>query len=141
MYCGNMSRSIGTYLEVDKLKFNLISASVEYIIDHGNEVKDLINYLEDFISIDGIRYQNYSIELTNKLKLYGLSGIISFIMKNEYDNVISFGESMDLVYSIDLIKDNLDLKYFMNRNRKIENFYLFQILMRSIKNFQVIELY
>tara|TARA_X000000368_G_C22474887_1_gene469354 strand:+ start:63 stop:488 length:426 start_codon:yes stop_codon:yes gene_type:complete len=141
MYCGNISKSIGTYLEVEEFKFNLLNAGIEYLSSNSKEVTDLIDYLKDFISIEGICYQNYSIELTNKLKLYGLSGIISFIMKNEFDNVISFGESMDFIFSIDLIKDNLELKYFINERKKIENFYLFQILMRSIKNFKVIELY
>lgn len=141
MYCENISRSIGTYLELDEFKFNLLNASIEYLSNKDKELIDLINYLKDFISIEGICYQNYSIELTNKLKLYGLSGIISFIMKNEYDNVITFGESMDFIFSINLIIDNLSLKYFLNESKNIENFYLYQILMKSIKNFKVIEIY
>ena len=141
MYCENISRSIGTYLELDEFKFNLLNASIEYLSNKDKELIDLINYLKDFISIEGICYQNYSIELTNKLKLYGLSGIISFIMKNEYDNVITFGESMDFIFSVNLIIDNLSLKYFLNESKNIENFYLYQILMKSIKNFKVIEIY
>ena len=141
MICDGLNRSIGSYLEVDNLKYDLINASIEFLEREPGCTNELIIYLKDFISIDGINYQNYSIELTNKIKLYGLNGIVCFIMKNEFDNIMSVGESMDFIFSLDIIKDSLNMKYFTNNYKKIENFYLFQILMKSIKNFKIIEFY
>ena len=77
------------------------------------ETDELICYLKDFIGIDGINYRNYSLELNNKLKLFGLEGVVAFIMKNENNNVMSVGEAMDFVFSLDLIKEYIDFKYFI----------------------------
>ena len=90
-------------------------------------------FKKDFIGIDGINYRNYSLELNNKLKLFGLEGVVAFIMKNENNNVMSVGEAMDFVFSLDLIKEYIDFKYFIKDEKIIENFYLFSILMKAIK--------
>ena len=67
--------------------------------------------------------------------------IVTFIMKNENNNVMSVGEAMDFMFSLDLIKKYIDIKYFIKDEKIIENFYLFSILMKAIKKFKVLEFY
>ena len=79
-----------------------------------------------FYRNNGINYRNYSLELNNKLKLFSLEGVVAFIMKNENNNVMSVGEAMDFVFSLDLIKIFIDFKYFIKDEKIIENFICFQ---------------
>ena len=139
--CHDETKSIGTYHEVELLKKNLINSSILFLGTDMLETDEMICYLKDFIGIDGINYRNYSLELNNKLKLFGLEGVVAFIMKNENNNVMSVGEAMDFVFSLDLIKEYIDFKYFIKDEKIIENFYLFSILMKAIKNFRVLEFY
>lgn len=139
--CYNETRSIGTYHEVELLKKNLINSCILFLDTDILETDDIICYMNEFIDEEGINYRNYSLELNNKLKLFGLEGIVTFIMKNENNNVMSVGEAMDFMFSLDLIKKYIDIKYFIKDEKIIENFYLFSILMKAIKNFKVLEFY
>ena len=67
-------------------------------------VEICIDYLQDFISDYGIVYSNFSLDLNNILSLYNLNGIVTFIMKNDNNNVMSPGESVDFMCSIDRLK-------------------------------------
>lgn len=137
--CNNISKSVGTYHEVDLLKKNLIDASIK-VLRTEDDTDDYIDYFRGFLDYDGINYSNYSMEYNNILKLYKLYGIIIFIMKNENNNVMSIGESVDFMCSIDYIKDNIDIKYF-NGDKDVENFYLAEIFMNSIKNHELVEFF
>lgn len=137
--CNNISKSVGTYHEVDLLKKNLIDASIK-VLRTEDDTDDYIDYLRGFLDYDGINYSNYSLEYNNILKLYKLHGIIIFIMKNENNNIMSIGESVDFMCSIDYIKDNIDIKYF-NGDKDVENFYLAEIFMYSIKNHELVEFF
>jgi len=139
--CYNETRSIGTYHEVELLKKNLINSCILFLDTDILETDDIICYMNEFIDEEGINYRNYSLELNNKLKLFGLEGIVIFIMKNDNNNVMSVGEAMDFMFSLDLIKKYIDIKYFIKDEKIIENFYLFSILMKAIKNFKVLEFY
>lgn len=136
--CNNISKSIGTYHEVDLLKKHLIDTSIKFLRSEDEE--ELIEYLEQFIGNNCINYANYSFEYNNLLKLNKLEGIIIFIMKNENNNVMSVGESIDFMSSVDLIREHMDRKYFEGE-KKIENFYLADVFIQSIKNNNIVEFF
>lgn len=137
--CNNISKSVGTFNEVDLLKKNLIDASIK-VLRMEDDTNDYIDYMKGFLDNNEINYSNYSMEYNNILKLYKLNGIVIFIMKNENNNVMSIGESIDFMCSIDYIKDYINIKYF-NGNKKVENFYLAEIFMNSIKNNKLVEFF
>tara|TARA_B100000768_G_C11280685_1_gene378400 strand:+ start:3405 stop:3851 length:447 start_codon:yes stop_codon:yes gene_type:complete len=142
--CSNLTKSIGSYNEVGLLKKDLIDSTIKLLkIDEVQDENTLrcINYLKDFISDKGIIYSNFSIDINNILSLYNLNGIITFIMKTENNNVMSPGESVDFMCSIDKLKKYISKKYFVNNIKSAENFYLSKIFMLSIKNFICVEFF
>jgi len=144
MICSDLTKSIGSYIEVDLLKKNLIEASINLLRmdeEKDENIEKCINYLKDFISDYGIVYSNFSLDLNNILSLYKLNGIVNFIMKNDNNNVMSPGESVDFMCSIDRLKKYINEKYFINNIKKADKFYLSEVFMISIKNFICVEFF
>ena len=142
--CSNLTKSIGSYKEVEILKIDLLKATIQFLeLEEEQDENTLacISYLKDFISFGEIIYSNYSLDLNNILSLYNLNGIVTFIMKNENNNVMSPGESVDLMCSIDRLKKYINEKYFVNNFKSAEKFYLSEIFMQSIKNFICVEFF
>lgn len=142
--CSDLTKSIGSYTEVDLLKKNLIESAINLLRmdeDLDENVEICIDYLQDFISDYGIVYSNFSLDLNNILSLYNLNGIVTFIMKNDNNNVMSPGESVDFMCSIDRLKKYINEKYFINNIKKADKFYLSEIFMLSIKNFICVEFF
>tara|TARA_B110000977_G_C11079570_1_gene492467 strand:- start:67 stop:513 length:447 start_codon:yes stop_codon:yes gene_type:complete len=142
--CSNLTKSIGSYNEVELLKKDLISAAIKLLKieeNYDENIKRCINYLKDFILDDGILYSNFSIDINNILSLYNLNGIVTFIMKTENNNVMSPGESVDFMCSIDKLKKYISKIYFINNIKSAKEFYLSEIFMLSIKNFICVEFF
>ena len=142
--CSNLTKSIGSYNEVELLKKDLISAAIKLLKieeNYDENIKRCINYLKDFILDDGILYSNFSIDINNILSLYNLNGIVTFIMKTENNNVMSPGESVDFMCSIDKVKKYISKIYFINNIKSAKEFYLSEIFMLSIKNFICVEFF
>ena len=142
--CSNLTKSIGSYNEVELLKKDLISAAIKLLKieeNYDENIKRCINYLKDFILNDGILYSNFSIDINNILSLYNLNGIVTFIMKTENNNVMSPGESVDFMCSIDKLKKYISKIYFINNIKSAKEFYLSEIFMLSIKNFICVEFF
>lgn len=147
MICNDKVKSIGTYQEVYNLKKVLIESSVKYLITMDSDYIDdddrivLIDFIKNFILNEEINYSNFSLDLLNKTKLFNLNGIITFIMKNDNNNIMSVGDVVDFLCSLDKILVNIDLKYFNENILKIENFYLYETFIESLNNNKIIEFF
>jgi hypothetical protein len=108
----------------------------EYINNQLNIVeKYLISLLSPSTSLSFCETPNYSKidpKYNDKLKMFGIYGIIPIIEHSDYDGFYTSGEAEDFMDVLEIIYKYIPASDFYDDEVKLENYYMYHVMKKSI---------
>lgn len=141
LFVGETYCRAGSYSGVNALKVDMIKATIKYLLDHYNENKcRLIGDLRKSYYKD-----NWGYERINNFYYFDfpedLEGLYSWVNHSDCDGYLTPEESKNILKTLELICPYFSSSDFFrgNRDKTLENFYLYKILKKSVDENKNIE--
>lgn len=155
MYCGAENCHM-TYSGVHIFRANIIKATIKYIEENRTEIlenyeedeymvetfNECYNYLKSLLNenvdennlfSERINYDNFNMTESNKLKLFGLYGIIPVVYHSDCDGSLTYGEAYDFMQVLKKIFIFIDKSDFDDEIVKLRRYHMYKVFNECIK--------
>lgn len=158
LICNDYHVGVGSYTGVHHRRKNWVLATIQYLkqweLDHkpdeskedglyemilnSDNCKKLIKNLEEWCVGHAPFYLlNYTMIVEadlDLLRVFGLNGLYTFVNHSDSDGFLTPNESGDILETLSKIYLYLDEEDFDGDNKKLENYYLYNIFNKSLES-------
>jgi len=135
LYCNGVSQKVGSYTNVQKIRYLLLAGIKYYLEMEHDEHENEIHYIMSLMGKrNQVLYNNYSHGKTMELGPLKVKGLFSFILHSDSDGTLCSYEAKEFLKSWNIVKDYMDeeLKDYD------DNFYLHSVFQESVDSDETI---